>query len=238
MSRKVRSRSKKSLKKTSKKGKVGVKSKNSRKFNVIVKKDNGTKKEFTFSKKGRFFVTIPKDNKAPPINNIPPTQNVVRKTLFNNEPEMNTMKKSNESIINSSNNNRIERNNKQNKCLQKSDLTERQLEIKNHILKLIKELAGDRTYENRIENGNENTAPFRITPMEVILEPEYKEIWEGGDEDIVEAKMKYGFEVTQEEDKCLKKVFFKRRKSKKVKKHLKNPLAKGKKPKNKSNKIN
>lgn len=92
----------------------------------------------------------------------------------------------------------------------------------------MKELAGDRTYENRIEKGNENTAPFRITPMEVILEPEYKEIWEGGDEEIIKAKMKYGFEVTEEEDKCLKKVFLKRRKSKKVKKHLKKPLAKGK----------
>lgn len=247
MPRKVRSKSNKPKKpKKSKISKVGVKS-NSRRFLVEYKNNNGSKKKSQVYKKGRFRVSVPVSNKTNNNSKLVSNQNLGRtpvknsiihkrrqpykKTLFNNNRPVNNTKNSTKS-----NSNVKSVNNKHSHCLQKSELTKRQLEIKKHILKLIKELAGDMTYENRIEMELENTAPFRITPMEITFNPEYKELWEGGDDDIVKAKMEYGFEVTKEEEKCLKKLFVKRRKSKKVKKMLKKPLAKGKKSNKKSKK--
>tara|TARA_Y100000389_G_C17437836_1_gene506645 strand:- start:1030 stop:1803 length:774 start_codon:yes stop_codon:yes gene_type:complete len=191
-------------------------------------------------KKGRFTATVFKNNKTPPRNPTTHKSTSVKKTILNNRPNSKLQTKSittrNNTRINNGPANEINRNNQKNNCLQKSKLTKRQLEIKKHILKLIKELAGDMTYENRIERGIENTAPFRITPMEITFNQEYKELWDGGDDDIVNAKMKYGFEVTKEEEKCLKKLFIKRRKSKKVKHNLTKPSVKGKKPKKKPKK--
>ena len=211
MPRKVRSKSNKP-----KKNKVGVKS-NSRRILVESISNSGIRKKSQVYKKGRFRVSVPVSNKTNNNSKLVSNQNLGRtpgknsiihkrrqpykKTLFNNNRPVNNTKnstKNNSSVKSVKNVKSV--NNKQNHCLQKSELTKRQLEIKKHILKLIKDLAGDMTYENRIEMELENTAPFRITPMEITFNPEYKELWEGGDDDIVKAKMKYGFEVTKEEE--------------------------------------